>query len=253
MSRVASNAVWHSLPGVVAAYQPVGAPDEMAARQNVGTWQRMLGNYTATPGVAPTWTPQTGWKGNGSSQYLKTGVIPTNGETNWSALVRYSDSSGGCMFGYRIAGGSGGHFHVYPNAGYRYYRHQGTAHLSPGMASGVIGIAGLNGYLNGTIDASITLGVAAAGTLEMYILAMNSDGSVIAYDSGRVYSFSIYSRTLFPAEMWLASRQMAYCDVNPAWNVWARRRQYWIAPSVASGFQAAWAARANTLLGGGVN
>jgi hypothetical protein len=46
--------------------------------------------------------------------------------------------------------------------------------------------------------------------------------------------------------MWTASRQMAYCDVNPDWNVWARRRQWYLAPQ--GGFQAAWARNANTVI-----
>ncbi len=235
MYRVKSNAIWHSLPGVEAVYQPIGAPDSFAARFNVGAWHRMVGKYTATPGVLPTWSPEKGWTCSGTS--LKTGIIATSAA--WTYLASFANApsaSEGTIIGAWTE--SGGRKMIwlqpYPNSSGRQYRNGGgtsTAAL-PGMNAGVIGMAATTGYINGIADVTVATGYPPG--LEFWIGSVNKDGTSDRWFSGIIKSLLLASRTLTPAEMWLASRQMAYCEVNPDWNAWARRRQYFFAPSAAA-------------------
>jgi hypothetical protein len=68
----------------IAAYQPVGASDYAASKVNLAN----PGTYDATEGTAPTWDNVNGWKQTISYQYLKTGIMATNG---YSLIVRFSD------------------------------------------------------------------------------------------------------------------------------------------------------------------
>ena len=69
----------------VAAYQPVGASNYEASKVNLAN----PGTYDATDGtLAPTWDNVNGWKKTEYKQYLKTGIMATNGN---SLIVRFSD------------------------------------------------------------------------------------------------------------------------------------------------------------------
>jgi hypothetical protein len=249
VSRLLSTAVWHSLPGVVAAYQPIGAPDEISARNNIGAWQRMLGSYTATPGTAPTWSAAAGWTCNGSAQWLGTGI--NNPGATWSLLVRFSGAtkSTGALIGAYINAGSL-RFSIWPwyTDDKHYYGNSGVLGLAGGVISGVLGFARVTGYNAGVAEVgSIPTGAMPAAEIQ---IGRNWDNAS-AYWAGNFLAASVFNRSLSAAEMWLASRQMAYCEVNPTWNAWARRRNYWIAP--AGGFLPAWAQNTHHLLGGGLN
>jgi len=235
--RLASNAVWHSLPGVVSAYQPVGAPDAIAARQNIGWWHRMLGTYTASLGVAPTWAARTGWGLNGTTQYLNTAIIPPS--NSWTMIVNYSGASGTsyrCLCGTRASTVIVGSFELwyddgtpqslYGNAGFL-----GTAKLT---TLGTLGFAGKTGYKNGIPDGTLPAGALAA-THSIYLgCTHNHTLGAAFYFLGTIRAHAIYNRTLTPAEMWLASMQMAYCEQNSQWNAWAAQRRYWIAPATTA-------------------
>lgn len=252
--RLASNAVWHSLPGVVCALQPVGAPDAIAARQNIGWWHRMLGNYTATPGVAPTWAARTGWGFNGTTQYLTTGVVPVGGL--WSMLIRYSSLvNDGYLCGSQNAGTAKFNISPRPNAlGVDGWEYGATGKVdTTGSTNGVMGLVISNGYKNGLLTVT-AMGTWAGTPRAIFIGDRNVDGIPYAggYANVKVQAFAIYSRVLTPAEMWLASMQMKYCDVNPEWNAWAPRRRYWIAPAAAGGAVGIYGKRHELRIPGGV-
>ena len=78
--------LWHSLPGTIVAYQPIGAPWTMAARWNIAKYMTNTSKYPAALGIVPGWSSSRGWIFNGTS-YLKTGVIQTS--QNWTAVCRY--------------------------------------------------------------------------------------------------------------------------------------------------------------------
>jgi hypothetical protein len=241
---------WYELGGIVAAYQPVAAPSSIDARQNVGRGR--LGTFTATPGVAPTWSPATGWTFNGT-QYLSTGIVPQLGYSMLgrfsngvalapNALCGCSDTGGAWRFYLRPFMAAGTHRYGYGN---------GVLTPSGGLISGVMGLAGTNGYLNGILEG--TAGTWVNATLPVYIGAEYSTlGPTVGnFWIGNGLSIAIYSRTLSAAEMWQASLQMKYCDANPDFNAWAPRRRWFIAPG-AAGRVGIYGVRPTIALPGGV-
>jgi hypothetical protein len=98
------------------------------------------------------------------------------------------------------------------------------------MAGGVLAYAGKATYRNGLSDGTIS-GAANTNTKTLLLGCYNGPAG---YFTGKIQTVVIASRTLSPAEMWLASRQVAYCEQNPDWNAWARRRRYFYAPSAAA-------------------
>jgi hypothetical protein len=237
--RVPSNAVWHSLPGCVSAYQSIGAPDFIAARQNVGAHMRQLGLYTATPGVAPTWNSRTGWGFDGINQYLNTGVIPASG---WSAVLRYSGATYAAannnIFG-SVVSGSNARLYIIVVGTTGEARYGNGTFITGGGTARSAGVAATTlgtGYFNGIVDIVAAQSWDHAG-VKLYIGAYNNTdvAPVLSLGGLRVQSLAIYSRTLSPSEVWLASQQMQYCDTIPDYNAWARRRSYWIPASLAMG------------------
>jgi hypothetical protein len=68
----------------------------------------------------------------------------------------------------------------------------------------------------------------------MYVGAYNLGGTTTSPLAGNIQALAVYARTLSPAEVWTASRQMQYCDVNDEWSAWARRRQWYYGPQVVA-------------------
>lgn len=248
MYRVRSTDVWFNLPGVVAAYQPVACPGgPLLARVNVASDQRTPGRHMATPGTAPAWSPVTGWGFNGSTQYLNTGISPS--ALTWSYLIRYSNlTNTGILCGAVGFVPSYWEIGIQPSA---IYFMNGTYQLSaPGLNAGVLGISDRTGYRNGVAEATIGA-LSLASSQAIYIGARHNGGISDKYVAANIQAMAIYRVPIGP---WMrqASQQMAWCHLNPDWSAWGCRRRYYYAPS-AAGFQAAWAARANRLLGGGAD
>lgn len=247
-----STNVWYNLPGVVVAYQSIAAPDPFAAQQNVAYNGARFGVYTAMPGVLPTWHGALGWTLNGTSHYFTTNLVP--GGINWSMFVRFS---GGALSGtrsvcgaYSSAGGNK-YFNLSTyNAG-KTYHSLGDNYLdiTRSLTAGVMGFASKTAYLNGLVDGTIP-GAGSPPTHTISLGCRNSVGTNDQFFAGNIQALGIYSRELTRSEAQLVSRQMAYCEVNPDWNAWSRRRRYYYAPQAVAGaaFQAAWAHNANSIL-----
>lgn len=224
--RLKSNAVWHSLPGVEAVYQPIGAPSPVDALLNVGHDHRMVGRYTATAGVLPAWSAATGLTFNGTGQYLRTKLIPLS---TWTVIARISRATGSYLF---IIGTQNWGLFQYDTL--TYYNGSNVS-VAPYLATGVAGMAGPQGFRNGIASGAATTGSGNASGYDIFLGNRNDYGA--PWNNGFVgnlLSVLIASRPFTPAEMWLASRQMAYCEVNPDWNAWGRRRNYYYAPSAAA-------------------
>ena len=231
MYRPRSTAVWFNLPGVVAAYQPVGAPGSQLARINVANEQRMPGRYTAAPGVAPDWSARGGWGLDGSTQYLATGISPTS---RWTFAVAFSNAiwstfctmlgQNGNMFSSRtfISGQS-------PNV---ILRNGGTNVSVPEVATGVAA-ASDSAWLDGLLLGS--LGTWSGTAYDLFVGAMNASGSPTQYFTGNIRSVLIVSGVVSTEAIALMSHQMAWCHANPDWSAWGRRRRYYYAPSAAAG------------------
>lgn len=222
-------ALWCSLPGVIAVYQPIAAPDALSARRNMA--RRGDGRYGADPGVVPGWSKVSGWTFDGVTQYLSTGIIPDSG---YSHLIQYTGSTGTgffcgttnaySYFVYRLRANDGG------VPGNVLYGVQNEVSRAPSLVAGNLGVAGYQPYRNGLADgAEITSSVWSA-TQNLYLGGVNLVNSLNGPGAFTLVAYAIYDRTLSAAEMWLASQQMAYCHINPAWNVWSPQRRWFFIP-----------------------
>lgn len=241
---------------------PIGAPDPVSARMNVGRTDalgnhRVAGRYTATPGVAPTWSAATGHVFNGTTQYLDTGYLPNATTT---ILARFSNASLSSNLYPQVAGqNTTGATNTFSNWGnppyFRAYNWGGSVVFGgAALSSAIMGLAGNQAFLNGYADFAAISGSYGTATRSIFIGARQANAGGAEYHyTGRILSVLIASRTLSPVEVWLASRQMAYCEQNPDWNAWARRRMYFYAPSAAAGRVGIYGARGAVALPGGVS
>ncbi len=252
------SSLWWNLPGVVAAYQPVRAPGPLLARYNMRAGGTNA--YRAEPGVLPTWGAATGWTFDGTTQYLRVAMTP---RADWSLLMRFSNFSGGATSAQGLCGGVGNDdittmlylnpnynnsAHVYNNMSRR--TAGDTLIVSPALTGGVLAVAGARGYLNGVAEGNVTQ-VAHRDTPYIAIGAVYLvNWGVAWFVPASIQACAIFARTLSAAEVWAVTRQMAYCDVNPDWSVWARQRQWYYGAQPGS-FQAAWARGSNVVLRGG--
>lgn len=243
------TALWFNKPGIVAAWQPVRAPGPSLARYNMA----MGGNdlYRATDGTAPSWTAPLGWYFNGaSSQYLNTGITATNNQ-QWSMLVRFSglvttDKYKILMGEYNTASPYqgillSGHW----DSTSVMYMNGANVKVSPQITtggSGVLGVAGTQGYRNGVAEGA-AIGAQAGTFYQIRIGAGGTQnaGTIVGHITGYIQAAVLYSRTLSAAEMWTVTRQMAYCNVNPDWSAWGRRRQwFYLAPTARATWLGEW-------------
>lgn len=237
--RPRSTDVWFNLPGVVAAWQPVAAPDPLAARQNVSHDARRAGVYTATGGVDPTWAGHTGWTFNGSSQYLSSGVNSgynaSRSRYDRSICVRWT----GATFGGTNHRAIGAHYSAAVGLGLGKYfveAYMNGANATGGTpaAAGVYAIdySG-DGYKNGVYQA--TAGTSAnSQNVTMPIGASSWGGGVEYFFAGSIPALLIAIRSLSAAEHRMIAHQMAWCHANPDWSAWGRRRRYYYAPGEAT-------------------
>lgn len=226
---------WWNLPGVVAVYQPVRAPDPKRARYNMAHGGD--NRYQAVEGVAPTWHGATGWTFDGATQVLNTQVEPGN---YWSIFLRVTDVPN--VNAYRTgigqrrgsSGTDGLMIRVNNQLNAHAYIYQAYAPVGNYVASGVYAIAGTSGYLDGAVETAALNGT-GVNPIPIAIGANNQPSSdhgwtPAEYTAGTVRAAAIYSRVLSAAEVWLVTQQMKYCDVNPEWSAWGRRRRYYYAP-----------------------
>ncbi|MEI6462755.1 MAG: LamG-like jellyroll fold domain-containing protein [bacterium] len=192
--------------GAVAAYAPTGAASLAASYTNLVN----PGTNNATPQVAPTWDSVNGWKGNGTSVYMSTGLVPTE---NWSMIVRASGITAANYFalaGMANGGGIGNHgFYIatmngsaYINDGYRNATALVPMPTSANFAISGDNVGGMNAsYYNGAKVDAHARGY-ALGSGDIYILAMNN-GSNVANSFGNQYiqSLAIFNTALTASQI----------------------------------------------------
>lgn len=205
---VIAAAGWWVVAGktTVAAYQAKGAASLAASYINLAN----PGTYDAAPGSAPTWAAGTGWTFDRATQYLLTGIIPTNDQT-WSILLRCSDipdynqgavlanSGSNRQFGIFFSGQSTTYF---LNGGFLQKDHSA-------MTAGVWAIAGNTAYINGTAQSG-TIGSPSGSITSGIAIGANWDGSTaIQFFGGNIQAVAIYSDTLTAGEIATVSAAMA--------------------------------------------
>ena len=130
----------------IAAYQPKGASSQAASYVNLAT----PGLYDCTVGNAPAWAVTTGWTFDGTDDYLVTGVIPEADQT-WSMIAKFSGvSKTKGLIGAEV--GTNGRFYIFPRRGSADDFLLGNGgYIATGvrLTSGILAVAGVNGYLNG--------------------------------------------------------------------------------------------------------
>lgn len=135
-----------SVTSCIAAYQPKGASSLESSYINIAN----PGVYNTVLGIAPTFDTEVGWMFlTASSQYLKTLITPSNG---WSAFIRYSNhvhTNNACLFAGVVTGVK--YFGVQKGSAAQYYfENQNYLLISETLpSSGIVGIAGQQGYFNG--------------------------------------------------------------------------------------------------------
>lgn len=183
---------WWTISGatVVAAYQPKAAASLAASYSNLVS----PGTNDAAPGSAPTWNSTDGWIFNGTP-YLVTGIVPSSG--SWSMFIRYSGASGTTFMAGTDDTFGNNKMYVSPLfAGNRLYANGNNAFGSAGSASGVIGVAGTKGYINGSDD-GVTLGsYSNTQTNDIYLGALHGGVGPTGNFSGNIQAVAIYSTTL---------------------------------------------------------
>lgn len=187
----------------VAAYTPKGAVSLAASYDNNAAPGNGLpdGTYDAALGVAPTWASGTGWTFNGIDQYLTTGVSVSS--TAWSAIMRFSgvaNAQGGGV------GEDATRFYLQPRlVNKRYYANGGFTSVAIDTTSGVMAVAGQQGYYNGIVDGSAISAAPPSGALIRIGLVA---GAAKRYLYGNIQAVAIYNATLTAPQVAAVSTAM---------------------------------------------
>jgi hypothetical protein len=190
---------WWLAGGVNAAnaigvYQPVGALNLANSYINLAN----PGTFDAAPGVAPTWNKCFGWKGNGSTQYLETGIIPEDG---WSMLARVTGLSDSESIVGTATDGQTSFFLTASIAGIMFYG-QGVFSISlVRAADAVYGISGQQGYQDGVADGAVIDSWVGVSVDDILLLAHNAGGTPINFADHSIQAVAIYDTTLTLAQI----------------------------------------------------
>jgi hypothetical protein len=206
--------VWYaaggSLASCVIAYKPLGAADVATSKVNLANPGTYNGVFSAT---APTWASATGWTFDGTNnKYVTTGYVPPN-QVGRSAAVRISGGASDAVlrwifcstattpaFGIRNTSNGAGNGALFHN-GTNSYLHSGP------ITSGVLAVAGLDPYKDGSDLGNITAGTYDLGAsgLEIGRLAQTNSQRF----NGNVLAFAVYSATLNATQIGILSTAMA--------------------------------------------
>lgn len=177
----------------IAAYQPIGAASLASSYINLAN----PGTYNAAPGVAPTWDAVNGWKGDGVSTYLTTGIVPTG--AGWSMIVRFSGYDGidtESLLGRRNSL-SNTRLFISVRSSDNTYANGGTLVAGALTTSGTVAVAGQSGYRNGAVEAgSIGAWSGAIGVYDIWLLGRNENNVLIQPTDSYIQALAIYNTTL---------------------------------------------------------
>jgi len=160
------------------------------------------------PGVAPGFGAN-GWVFNGT-QYLNSGIVPAIG---YSMLARFSNASGDttAVCGSTRTNAPIGRF-------YLRHRHIGTnriygygdsvRNISGALTSGVMGLAGVNCYLDGVSDGTI-VGSWTNNEYAIFFGASNNSNTVATNLIGNAEAITIYKTIISAAQVAAVSAAMA--------------------------------------------
>lgn len=178
----------------VAAYKAKGATSQANSYINLAN----PGTHDAMAVVAPSWSEALGWVFNGSTQALGTDIIPSSG---WTMLVCYNTLASvgvaAIIAGSQNTTGNRRFYVGKSAAGAELYGSGALAIDGAVTSSGVLTIAGQNGYFNGVSRGlSITDWDTPTNARPIYFGAVNVDGSAASFASVRIFAVAIYDTIL---------------------------------------------------------
>jgi hypothetical protein len=190
-----------SASNAIVVYQPKGAASYADSKINLAN----PGTYNATEGSAPSWNTSTGWTGNGSSQYLTTGY--SRGSADITMIVKLSGTTtnSNAMVGFRQDSAPMRQAIYYSYGTFKaptyYYTPSGSNGSTATSGDAVIAVSKDGGYINGSLDVSLS-GGSAASTAVYYILAENKIGTgADSFASNTLAALAIYNTTLTGAQI----------------------------------------------------
>lgn len=213
VNTVAQN--WWSAGGAsgcLAAYQPKGAASLAASYVNLAN----AGTYDAAPGVAPTLSG--GWVFNGTTQYLKTGIVPLVTYTMIIQFASAATTTFGAICGCAQGGSPNIYYQIVPTLdsgtpgkhAYGCGSEAGTGNqVAPKLASGNLCLAGAQGYLNGAADGVLMTPGATVPAFDIYIGARNVNNALQVPLAATVIAMAIYSGTLTAPQVAAVAAAMA--------------------------------------------
>jgi hypothetical protein len=187
----------------IAAYQPKGAASLAASYDN------LTGNatYDAALGVAPTWDVVSGWKFDGATQYLRTGVVPENDQT-WSAVGSVSELSTWYILG-AYNSGTAAEISLFRSGTYLWACNGGALRSATISGTGVYAFVGNKVFINGLAQVGVIPASGGALALQFYIGVGNWDGVAMYFSHVHIKALAIFDCVLTPAQVLAISTAMA--------------------------------------------
>lgn len=194
---------WWLASGVtpIAAYNAKGAlslADSYINRVNPGV-------LDIVEGVAPTFNTLTGWIFDGATQYLLTGLMPSQA---WTVICKYNLSAAGTIFGC-LDTGTGGFFLIQPGSVSTYWGFSGVQAVNnPAHLIGNYGTASYTPYRDGLAEPNTVPVGAGMSLIQLYLGALNVDNVPTQFVTGVVSSHVAFSSTLTAPQYLLQANAM---------------------------------------------
>jgi len=215
-SQAAAGGWWDlngTITSCIAAYQPKGAASYAASKVNLAN----AGTYDAVNGSAyPTWEAETGWSFvAANSQYLTTGIVPSNTNTANSAIVRFTNGGAvnySFLFGARFT--SGGYItgisplDSFNRVAYFNCNFSGAG-KTPQLTGGVLAFSGASAYRNG-VDESITIPTGYTNNGYGYFIgSLNKNGTPAQFTTAKIQAIAFYNTAISAAQVAALTTAMA--------------------------------------------
>ena len=196
---------------VAAVWQPLYAESLSESYKRIAGDE---GNANVDPavtgvGVAPSFNAKYGWRGDGATVFLDTGIIP--GGAIWSAIALLSSANvsvNGSPFGlsevsiapletdlfyWSVSVGVAHGFGLY---------NRSVIHSDATLMNGTGGFAGYSAFLNGSSVSTMTAGIAPWANFgeSVYLLAVNGSPD-FSYMAGDLMAVAFYKTVITDAQM----------------------------------------------------
>lgn len=183
------------------------------AASQAASYLDLVGSADLTEGVAPTWASGSGWAFGAAGQYLNTGVTPTSASTLVVAFLEFGTTSGDPALAGAYDSATARFFvliHRTGGSGGVSYGNGNYVTVSPGLANGVLAVAGVQGYRNGSAEGSALSGMYDK-PWSIYLGGLNINDSI--YSPGalncEIHAVGIRESTMSSDDVAAASAAMA--------------------------------------------